>query len=62
MHEQGSISTALVTAVAMVAIQMGYLIGVVVRIGTDRDVAAARKPVEQRQHGFHNWFNSFIRR
>jgi hypothetical protein len=56
MHEQGSVSTALVTTVAVIAIQMGYLIGVVVRIGTDRGVTATRKPVEQRQHGFHNWF------
>jgi hypothetical protein len=36
MHEQGSLSTALVTTAAVIAIQMGYLIGVLVRIGTDR--------------------------
>ena len=62
MHEQGSLSTALVTAAAVIAIQMGYLIGVLVRVGTDSGVTAARKSVEQRQHGFQNWFSSFVRR
>ena len=56
MHEQGSVSTALVTTAAVIAIQMGYLIGVLVRIGTDRGATAARKPIAQRQHDFHNWF------
>jgi hypothetical protein len=62
MHEQGSVSTALVTTAAVIAMQMGYLIGVVVRIGTDRGVTAARRPVERQQHGFYNWFSSFVRR
>ena len=53
MHEQGSLSTALVTAVAVITLQMGYLIGVLVRVGTDGGVTAARKSVEERQHGFH---------
>jgi hypothetical protein len=60
-HEQGSLSTALVTTAAVIAVQMGYLIGMVVRMGTDRGVTVAQKPVEKRQHGFHNWFNSFVR-
>jgi hypothetical protein len=61
-HEQGSLSTALVTTAAVMAIQMGYLIGVVVRVGTDSGVTTARKSAEQRQRGFHNWFSSFVRR
>jgi hypothetical protein len=62
MHQQGSVLTALVTTAAVIAIQMGYLIGVVVRIGTDGGVTAARRPVERPQHGFHNWFSSFVPR
>jgi hypothetical protein len=61
MHQQGSVSTALVTTSAVIAIQMGYLIGVVVRMGTDGGVMAARKPVAERQHGLHKWFSSFLR-
>jgi hypothetical protein len=37
-------------------------LGVVVRVGTDGGVTAARKSVEPRQHGFQNWFISFVRR
>jgi len=44
----------LVTTAAVIAIQIGYLIGMVVRVGTDSGVTAARKSVEQRQHGFQN--------
>jgi hypothetical protein len=33
MHQQGSILTALVTTAAVIAIKMGYLIGVVARMG-----------------------------
>jgi hypothetical protein len=55
MREQGALSTALVTTAAVIAIKW-HLIGVLVRIGTDRGVTAARKP------GFHNWFSSFVRR
>jgi hypothetical protein len=40
MHRQGSVLTALVTTAAVIAIQMGYLIGVVVWSGTDRGVTA----------------------
>ena len=61
LHEQGSVSTALITTAAVIAIQMGYLIGVVARMGTDRGVTVDQKPVEKRQHGFHDWFNSFVR-
>jgi len=53
IHGQGSLSTALVTAAAVIALQMGYLIGVLVRLGTDSGVTAARKSVDERQHGFH---------
>jgi hypothetical protein len=45
----------LVTTAAVIAIQIGYLIGMVVRVGTDSGVTAARKSVEPRQHGFQNW-------
>jgi len=62
MHEQGSVSTALVTTVAVIAIQMGYLIGVLVRVGMDSGVTAAPKAGGRRQHGFQNWFSSFVRR
>jgi hypothetical protein len=61
MHEQGSLSTALVTTAAVIGIQMGYLIGVIVRVGTDSGVTAARKSGEPRQPGFYKWFSSFIR-
>ena len=60
-HEQDSLSTALVTTAGVMAVQMGYLIGVVVRVGTDSGTTA-RKSAEQRQHGFHDWFSSFVRR
>ena len=52
IHGQGSLSTALVTAAAAITLQMGYLIGVLVRFGTDSGVTAARKSVDERQHGF----------
>jgi hypothetical protein len=61
MHEQGSLSTALVTTTAVIAIQMGYLIGMVLRAGTDNGVTAARKSIERRR-GFHNWFSSLSMR
>jgi hypothetical protein len=54
-HEGGSLSTALVTTAAVIAIQIGYLIGMVMRVGTDSGVTAARKSAEPRQHGFQNW-------
>ena len=52
IHGQSSLSTALVTAAVVITLQMGYLIGVLVRVGTDSGVTAARKSVEERQHGF----------
>ena len=42
IHERGSLTTALVTTAAVIAIQMGYLIGVVVRVGTDSGLTAVR--------------------
>lgn len=61
MHQQGPLSTALVTTAAVIAIQFGYLIGSVARAGTDHGVTAVRKSGEQRQPGFYKWFSSFIR-
>jgi hypothetical protein len=49
MHEQGSLSIALVATAAVIALQMGYLIGVIVWVGTGNGVTAARKSVEQQQ-------------
>jgi hypothetical protein len=60
MHQQGSLSTALVTTAAVIAIQMGYLIGVVVRAGTDNGVTVARRSTEQRQRSLQSWFRSLI--
>jgi hypothetical protein len=60
MHQQGSLSTALVTTAAVIAIQMGYLIGVVVRVGTDRGISVARRSTEHRHRGLQSWFRSLI--
>jgi hypothetical protein len=60
MHGQDLLSSALATTAAVIAIQMGYLIGVVARARTDYGATAARKSGEQRQPGFHRWFSSFI--
>ena len=55
MHEQSSLSTALVTTAAVIAMQAGYVIGVVVRAGTDSGVTVAR-----RSTGLHSWLRSLI--
>ena len=60
MHERGSLATALITTAAVIAIQMGYLIGVVVRVGTDGGLAAARRSEEQQQHSLKSWFRSLL--
>jgi hypothetical protein len=60
IHEQGSLSTALVTTAAVIAIQMGYLIGVAVRVGTDSGLTAARGSAEQQRRSLQSWFRSFI--
>jgi hypothetical protein len=56
MHEQGSLSTALVTTAAVIAIQLGYLIGAVARAGIDHGFTPAQKSVGPQRPGFHNWF------
>jgi hypothetical protein len=43
MHQEGSVLTALVTTAAVIAIQMGYLIGVLARMGTDHGIKATGK-------------------
>ena len=58
MHERGSLTTALVTTAAVIAIQMGYLIGVVVRVGTDSGLMAARRSEERQQRNLKSWFRS----
>jgi hypothetical protein len=58
MHERGSLTTAFVTTAAVIAIQMGYLIGVVVRVGTDSGLTAVRGSEEQQQRSLKSWFRS----
>jgi hypothetical protein len=60
MHERGSLITALVTTAAVIAIQTGYLIGVVVRVGTDSGLTAVRGSEEQQQRSLKSWFRSLI--
>jgi len=60
MHERGSLTTALVTTAAVIAVQMGYLIGAVVRVGTDSGLTAARRSEEQQQRSLKSWFRSFV--
>ena len=60
MHERGSLITALVTTAAVIAIQTGYLIGVVVRVGTDSGLTAVRSSEEQQQRNLKSWFRSLI--
>src|SRR5499427_6653638 len=59
MHERGSLTTALVTTAAVIAIQMGYLIGVVVRVGTG-SLTAVRRSEAQPQRNLKSWFRSLI--
>jgi hypothetical protein len=60
MHERGPLTTALVTTAVVIAIQMGYLIGVVVRVGTDSGLTAVRRSEEQPQRNLKSWFRSLI--
>ena len=60
MHERGPLTTALVTTAVVIAIQMGYLIGVVVRVGTDSGLTAVRRSEEQQQGSLKSWFRSLI--
>lgn len=61
VHGQGSLWTALATAGAVIAIQMGYLIGMVARAGTHHGVTAVRKSAGQQRPSLYEWFNDFIR-
>jgi hypothetical protein len=61
VHGQGFLWSALVTAAAVVAIQMGYLIGVVARAGTHRGVTAVRKSAGQPRPSLYEWFSDLIR-
>jgi hypothetical protein len=61
VHGQGSLWTALATASAVIAIQMGYLIGMVARAGTHHGVTAVRKSAGQTRPSLYEWFNDFIR-
>jgi hypothetical protein len=61
VHGQGSLWTGLVTAAAVIAIQMGYLIGMVARAGTHHGVTAVRKSARRPRPSLHDWLNNFIR-
>ena len=61
VHGQGSLWTALATTAAVIAIQMGYLIGMVARAGTHHGVTAVRKSAGRRRPSLYRWFNDFIR-
>jgi hypothetical protein len=57
VHGQGTLSAALVTVAAVVAIQIGYLVGVAVRAGIDHGVTAARKSIGQPRPSLYEWLN-----
>lgn len=59
VHGQNWLSCALVTTAAVIAIQMGYLIGMIARAGTDRGVTVARDSVGRPRPGFYEWFNLY---
>jgi len=61
VHEQGFLWSALATVAAVIAIQMGYLIGMIVRAGTQHGVTAVRKSAGQPRPSLSEWFNDFIR-
>jgi hypothetical protein len=61
VHGQGLLWSALATVAAVVAIQMGYLIGMVARAGTHHGVTAVRKSAGQPRPSLYEWFNEFIR-
>ena len=61
VHGQGFLWSALATAAAVVAIQMGYLIGMGARAGTHHGVTAVRKSAGQPRPSLYEWFSDLIR-
>jgi len=59
-HGQGALSVALATAAAVIAMQMGYLVGMAGRAGTDHGVTIARNSVGQPRPSFYEWLNHLI--
>lgn len=61
VHGQGFIWSSLTTTAAVIAIQMGYLIGMAARAGTRHGVTAVRKSAGRQRPSFYEWLNDFIR-
>jgi hypothetical protein len=60
-HGHGLLWSALATVAAVIAIQMGYLIGMVARAGTHHGVTAVRKSAGQPRPSLYERFNDLIR-
>ena len=60
-HEQGALWSALVTTAAVIAIQIGYLMGMAVRVGTHHGITAVRRSAGRPRPSFYEWFSDFIR-
>jgi hypothetical protein len=61
VHGQGLLSSVLATTAAVIAVQMGYLIGMVARAATEHGITAARKSRGERRPGLYEWFSHFTR-
>ena len=48
------------TLAAVIAVQMGYLIGVAAGFVADRDVTISQKALDRVPLGFVEWFSRFI--
>ena len=57
---QDAWSSALTTLAAVIAVQMGYLIGVAAGFVADRDVTISQKALDRASLGFVEWFSRFI--
>jgi len=57
---QDAWSSALTTLAAVIAVQMGYLIGVAAGFVADRDVTISQKALDRVPLGFVEWFSRFI--
>jgi hypothetical protein len=60
-HQQGTLWSALVTTAAVIAIQIGYLMGMAVRVGTRHGITAVRRSAGRPRPSFYEWFSDFIR-
>ena len=59
-HGQGSFRSALVTTAAVIAMQMGYLIGMAARAGTHHGVTAVRRSARRPRPSLYERFSDFI--